>query len=244
MVESKANADANENISQQSALEQQWFDCCQMLAEAIVPEDIAGPPSDPLNRLRWQGLTHGLAMELASDELVDLVCQGFKQLADNPTEKSQRFLSQLETQMELFAIPTETQMSQDLASQLQIDAESLSFLQKSALQDMAEAKIASPVFSIIAFLQSQRPEAWFHLAMSLYQEERYRLACNVISSARLLRPQPEYSLLLAACHDMLGESDKVVEALNDMDKLLADYQLTLSQDWEIMRKQLRDSSKQ
>jgi tetratricopeptide (TPR) repeat protein len=230
----------NKNDLFLDSLEKDWQESCMNFSEALLasPDDLK---PDPFNQQKLENQKRSLSNKISSHSLVGLIGDGILQISQSTIEEDRRLFSLLNESIENLQLSVDSPPLENLAEQLGIDITLLDSIEQRVLKELAEGKVNSPLLAILAFLESQKAQLWFYLAFSLYQEENYTFAAEVLSSILEMHSQPpEYSILLASCLVITENQEKASEIINEASKMIVNNNLILSDEWNDIYKKLKE----
>lgn len=226
----------------------EWNEACKNTADKLVPR-IEEMTPNPFNEQIRRNKILDLTTIIASNELVEILIEGFKLLAKSQNSRIIEFLHQLQeksTHSEEFKEGLESNDLENLCALLQIDDDLLTEINQWAYEEFNKKNLASSssLFGVLALFQNYKPSPWFQFAFSLYQQGKYILACQAAETAHALMPdQINYTLLLAACYDALESKDKVEELLNQIEQTPSHSDEDISEEWMALKEELLNKVK-
>jgi tetratricopeptide (TPR) repeat protein len=234
MGHKKHHAKHEKEDSTLAVLDKEWKDSCHLIAEQLVSAATEEASPNAFTTQKKKQEINDLADSLSSHGLIKLLIAGFQEIGKHKDKNDQQFLVDLLEKLQQIEIPENITDLSNLASYLHIE-EPLDKIEKSAMDFLTHGhpEQAAPLLAVAAFLQGQKPEPWFHLAFSLYQQENYSLAYSAIAAAQALKPaQPEYSILMAACLAAENEIEQAKTLLKSVQHFLDEHHLHLTEDWK------------
>jgi hypothetical protein len=235
----------------QAAPYKELHDFCKIVAESLIEPAAEATPNDLISpELHRKQQVEALATELSTQELVTLVIEGVKQLTQDPSQEAKQILESLiggykKLSEENLSLTVEDCLF--FEKFLPVEPSLWQWLETTAMHQMMNGVFdkASPLFSVMAFYQNHNARSWYLLGFSLYQQAHYETAKRATEQAFILvtHPehgllQPEYALLLASCCQARGEDAEMEEYLHSAENAIRQHNLSLSPEWEEIRKQL------
>jgi hypothetical protein len=226
----------------------EWEKLCLQIADEYAPKEGEFPPS-PLKsqKIQRQEFVQSAAKILQMAEYRENLSTGIAtlladvEIKEPVTELLNAYIEGLDKG---FNIDKLHNNDVDLAGALNLNKETLVSIEQKGRSCMAEQHWyqALGIFTLLTLLEYNTASHWFYRSMTACTVEKHEEALAAIDVALMISSlQPEYYIIKCASLLQLNRKEEAAEALKGAENNIAEHKLSLAEEWEEWKKQLKSA---